>query len=291
METAATGAWITHLFDQFEDRFPTDTLAALSVEGTLAAMALVLLPDEGDEQVARIDGSVHAAHRGRGLGSYILDWMETRVRRAFEGVGDGKPQIIQTGCADHHLDRIALFEKHGFTSVRYSYKMQRDLSQPVSQILLRPDLRTESWSEELDLPMMHAFNEAFRGAWGVPVMNEALWRQFFTGVPQFRGDLTSLAMSGDAVVGFCLNWVDAARNAQTGVKEGWVEAIGVIPERRGQGVAAALLSKALQDFIALDLERAALDVDAQNPTGALALYEKLGFEARKRTILFQKHLA
>jgi ribosomal protein S18 acetylase RimI-like enzyme len=51
------------------------------------------------------------------------------------------------------------------------------------------------------------------------------------------------------------------------------------------------LSKALQDFIALDLERAALDVDAQNPTGALALYEKLGFEARKRTILFQKHLA
>ena len=110
-------------------------------------------------------------------------------------------------------------------------------------------------------------------------------------MPQFRGDLTSLAMSGDAVVGFCLNWVDAARNAQTGVKEGWVEAIGVIPERRGQGVAAALLSKALQDFIALGLERAALDVDAQNPTGALALYEKLGFEARKRTILFQKHLA
>ena len=36
------------------------------------------------------------------------------------------------------------------------------------------------------------------------------------------------------------------------------------------------------------LEQAALDVDTQNPTGVLRLYEKLGFEAAKRTITFKK---
>ncbi len=31
-----------------------------------------------------------------------------------------------------------------------------------------------------------------------------------------------------------------------------------------------------------------MDVDTQNPTGALRLYENLGFEAAKRTITFMK---
>jgi ribosomal protein S18 acetylase RimI-like enzyme len=290
MEAAASESWLTHLVDQFEDRLPTDTLGAFSAGGSLAAMALVVLPDEGGEHVARFDGSVHVDHRGRGLGSFIMEWVENRARREFEGFGDGEPQWIQAGCPDRLADRIALFGQRGFEAVRYSYRMRRDLRAPVPEIPLGSGLRYVPWSAELDLPMMDAFNQAFRGSWGVPEMNEALWGQFFTGVPQFRGDLTTLAMSGDAIAGFCLNWVDAARDAQTGVKEGWVEAIGVVPGWRGRGVASALLSKALRDFVALGFERAALDVDTQNPTGALRLYERLGFEAYKRTILFQKQL-
>jgi ribosomal protein S18 acetylase RimI-like enzyme len=50
------------------------------------------------------------------------------------------------------------------------------------------------------------------------------------------------------------------------------------------------LSKSLHAFAEYGLERAALDVDAQNPTGALRLYEKVGFGAVKRTIIFQKQL-
>jgi hypothetical protein len=77
--------------------------------------------------------------------------------------------------------------------------------------------------------MMHAFNEAFQGHWGLPTINETLWQQLFTGVPQFRSDLTYLVMNGDEIVGFCLNWIDEGKNEQTGVKEGWVEALGVLP--------------------------------------------------------------
>jgi ribosomal protein S18 acetylase RimI-like enzyme len=51
-----------------------------------------------------------------------------------------------------------------------------------------------------------------------------------------------------------------------------------------------MLTQALALFRAEGLERAALDVDTQNPTGALRLYEKHGFEVVKETIHFTKSL-
>jgi mycothiol synthase len=90
--------------------------------------------------------------------------------------------------------------------------------------------------------------------------------------------------------GFCLNWVDKPQNKQTGIGEGWIEAVGTLPAWRGQGLASALLVHSMRAFIAEGLQRAGLDVDTQNPTGALRLYEKLGFTAAKRTVIFTKNL-
>jgi hypothetical protein len=59
--------------------------------------------------------------------------------------------------------------------------------------------------------------------------SRAPWKKLFTGVPQFRSDLTFLSMEDDTFAGLCLNWIDVARNAHAGIQEGWVEAIGVIP--------------------------------------------------------------
>ena len=87
--------------------------------------------------------------------------------------------------------------------------------------------------------------------------------------------------------GFCINWVEGAG---TPVEEGWVEAIGVIPAWRGNGVASALMVQALSRFQAAGLRGAGLDVDAENPTGALRLYQKHGFEVAKESIHFVKQL-
>jgi ribosomal protein S18 acetylase RimI-like enzyme len=38
------------------------------------------------------------------------------------------------------------------------------------------------------------------------------------------------------------------------------------------------------------MEQAALDVDTQNPSGALQLYEKLGFTAVKRRVTLHKQI-
>lgn len=289
-EAAPSEERLQRLLGMLGEQTDKNTLIAVAGDGTVAATAMVFIPPGEDEQLAMVEGIVHANHRGRGIGSYLLPWMEARARQAFGNSDGGMPQVIRTSCAGHQADRITLFEQGGFKAMRYSYKMRRNLSQPILEEPLPDGLKWAQWAPDLDRPLMHAFNDAFREHWGLRKMNEETWRTFFTGVPQFRSDLTYLAMDDGAIVGFCVNWVDEAENAQTGIGEGWVEAIGVIPAWRGRGIASALLSHALHLFQAEGLGRAALDVDAQNPTGALRLYEKHGFEVARETIHFVKKL-
>ena len=263
-----------------------NTLLAIAEDGTVAAAVFMIIPPGEDERLAMFEGSVAVNHRGKGIGSYLLQRVEARAREEFGSPEDGVPQLIRTSCTRHQADRIRLFELHGFEALRYSYKMRRNLSQPLQKKPLPSGLNWVQWDPTLDLPLMDAFNEAFSKQWGLQRMNEETWRTFFTGVPQFRSDLTYMAMSDDAIVGFCINWVEEAVES----KEGWIEAIGVIPSWRGRGIASALLNNALVLFQAEGLERAALDVDTQNPTGALRLYEKHGFEVARETIHFGKKL-
>jgi ribosomal protein S18 acetylase RimI-like enzyme len=287
-EGSATEESLNQIFQILGERVETNTKACIAPDGNLAAIAFFLTRPGEAEYLAMIDGHVHVDHRRKGLGSYILGWLESRAREDYENIDLDVPMVIRTSCADHLQDRIDLFEANGFEASRYSYKMQRDLHLPITEKSLPSSLQLKGWTKELDQSMMAAFNEAFQEQWGVPEMDEQLWEQFFTGVPQFRPDLTYLAMDGETIVGFCLNWVDQAKNEQTGIQEGFIEAVGVIPEWRGKGVASALLGQSMREFLAAGMERAALDVDTQNPTGALGLYEKLGFEAVRRTITFTK---
>ena len=289
-EAGTSQEQIQQVFAMLGEDVATDTLTAVSPQGTMAALALMITLPQEDEHLAMISGLVHPEHRGQGFGSAILSWMEHRAHQKFSQFNDNKPRLLRTSCQDYMADRIALFEQHQFEAARYSYKMRRDLTQPLPEKSLPNGLRLIKWSKDLDADLMHTFNEAFSQHWGLPTMSTDFWRKFFVGVPQFRGDLTYLAMDGDKIVGFCLNWVDAPKNEQTGIGEGWIEAVGTLPAWRGQGLASALLVHSMRAFLAEGLQHAGLDVDTQNPTGALRLYENLGFEAIKRTVIFTKKL-
>ena len=59
---------------------------------------------------------------------------------------------------------------------------------------------------------------------------------------------------------------------------GWVMELGVRKAARGRGIASALLRRSFREIAARGCERAGLGVDAQNETGAVALYEKVGLK-------------
>ena len=61
---------------------------------------------------------------------------------------------------------------------------------------------------------------------------------------------------------------------------GAIQNLGVTPGHRGRGLGTALLLQALFGFLAAGLDRARLEVTAQND-GAVRLYHRLGFRRRK----------
>lgn len=283
-------AEIAQIFDFLGEKLATDSLAAFTAQDELVAMALVFLPPAGDEQKVNLNGQVHVAYRGRGLGTFLLDWMEVRTRQLLVDVPTDLPHVLQTAVRDHQQDRIELLEAHGFYAARYFYRMERNLHEPITSRPLPPDLTLTTWTEALDEATRLAFNDSFRDHYGFMPMNAELWQRFFTGKDTFRADLSTLAVQGKQVIGFCLSAVDAFRNEQQGRLEGVMDEIGVIRGWRQRGIASALIMAAMHRFRAAGLDYAMLSVDTESPTGALRLYEKLGFQTVRRGVNYAKRV-
>ena len=59
---------------------------------------------------------------------------------------------------------------------------------------------------------------------------------------------------------------------------------------RGQGIGAALLRRSFADFAARGVRGLYLAVDAESPTGATALYERVGMSVVKRWDLWEREV-
>ena len=58
--------------------------------------------------------------------------------------------------------------------------------------------------------------------------------------------------------------------------------VGTLPAYRRRGLAASLLARVLRSSRAEGYDRASLNVDTDNPTGALGIYERAGFRQSYR---------
>lgn len=279
------------LFALLEAEPNSHTLLAISPEQTVAALAFLFPSPNDEEQFIQIDGHVHPNYRQQGLGTHIMEWGESTAKQFLQHVDHSKPQRLVTSSMMHHSDRIDLFEQQGFQAMRYNYTMSRSLDEPLPLKELPAGLTAVSYTPDYDIPMMHAFNTAFAEHWGLYAMTPELWQRRFIRTPYFRPDLTYLALDkAGEIAGFCLSEIHQEQNNQKGKKEAWMEAIGVLPQWRKQGVASALMMLTMRQCRAVGMETVGLDVDTQNPTGALSLYQDLGFKTERCKIIFTKTL-
>jgi mycothiol synthase len=71
---------------------------------------------------------------------------------------------------------------------------------------------------------------------------------------------------------------------------GWISSLGVRPHSRGRRLGEALLLHSLVALGARGLRRAALNVDVDNTTGALRLYEKVGMNPVPAFTIWSKRI-
>ncbi|HVI38387.1 MAG TPA: GNAT family N-acetyltransferase, partial [Gaiellales bacterium] len=145
-----------------------------------------------------------------------------------------------------------------------------------------------SWDRDDDVRQAH--NAAFTEHYGSSERDVASWQVMFTGQPSFRPDLSVLAVRDGVVVGYALSYVSEATAAATGSRESYFGQIGVVPAARGGGLSKAVIIEALHAAAAADCQTAGLEVDSENVTGALGLYESLGFSTHRTQVSWSRHL-
>ena len=91
--------------------------------------------------------------------------------------------------------------------------------------------------------------------------------------PSYDPSLWLLARDGDVPIG--------ALTASIG-DGGWVDWLGVLASHRGRGIAPALLRRSFAAFLERGHAARRLNVDAENVTGATAVYERVGDVRRER---------
>ncbi len=266
-----------------------DSLVAFTSDGEVAALAWVyIFPTAETKLQSYFWGGVHPQHRRQGLGSAIMAWMEARASAALLARPENLPRIMRLHCNDFEQERIDFFARHGFQPKRYFYEMRRDLGQPIAGPDLNGGLRLVTWTQELDPLIFEAFNESFRDHWGFEPMTKAAWELFMVGRESFLPNQSYAVLDGDQVAGFSINFLNEEENERKGIREAWVGDLGVRRPWRKRGIATALLNRSMIDFKAAGLDYASLGVDTENPTGALGVYERVGFTPVKRSISFQK---
>jgi len=269
-----------------------DSLAAFTLDGQLAGFARTFQnPQPEDEVRCWLMLEVHPAQRANGLEDVLLDWAEERGRQRLLLATKGASRMLRSGIQDTQVQRQVRLEQRGFGIVRYFYRMQRDLSELIAAVQLPNDLALRVYMPDLSEAVLAAFNEAFRDHWSFDPISDEDWQMFFLERTSFRSDLTYVVMDGAEVAGFSFNCVSAAENARRQISEGWVEVLAVRRPWRKRGVATALLCASLHAFKAEELRHAMLGVDTENPSGALRVYERVGFKPVKRYIQFQKAVA
>jgi mycothiol synthase len=136
-------------------------------------------------------------------------------------------------------------------------------------------------------PIHQASLDAFRDHWGFSENHEPTIEQWLED-PNFDPSLWRVGWDGDQVAGMVRSFIDRKENEEYNRKRGWTEDICVRRPWRRRGLARSLLVQSLHAIKERGMTEAALGVDTQNPTGALRLYESVGFRPVKRFTAYQK---
>ncbi len=257
-----------------------DTLIVFDGDLPVATQVLYVL---GERLHAAAE--VRPSHRGRGLGTALLD----------VALAEGRRRGLRTELQvpEGKADAVALAEAAGMTPRRWWSEMRCDLAAPVAPASLPAGLELHPLgpgfdAARWDAPLRAAHNAAFADHFGSSEVSAQSWAHNRTGSRHFRPGCSAAATTaGDgAVAGYVLAYEYESDTEVTGVRDLYVATVGTVRGWRGKGVAGALLARVLAVAAAEGYQRSSLTVDTQNPTGALGVYDRAGYTLHRRDVTY-----
>lgn len=155
-------------------------------------------------------------------------------------------------------------------------QMWRALGPDTPEPVWPRDVTVRSY-RDADGELIHALLDSAYSAWDEHYVKRThdQWLSHMTAHTEFDPAMWLVVERDGDLVGCALFWKEEQRR-------GWLKDIAVAEGERGHGIARALLHLGFRTYAERGAERVGLKVDSTNPTGAVELYERVGFVAERR---------
>lgn len=283
--TEGLRAWLGHASEQFD---PRRDVVLVELDGRVVAAGRGEWVDtrDGRYREHRVNGAVDPALRGRGIGSALLRELERRRHElAATHVSDRETVLMSWAPAGRPAD--ALLRAHGYEPVRWFIDMVRPTLDDIVEAPWPDGLELRPVTPDQHETIWRANREAFRDHWGGSDESLENMRRILDD-PDTDTSLWLIAWDGDEVAGGVWNEIRPAENEAFGHRRGWLDQVFTRRPWRRRGLASALIGRSLTLLRERGMTSAILGVDADNPTGALGLYEAAGFVVHERFVAMRK---
>lgn len=285
-----------NLRTEFDD--PSQDFARGSVavyDGSAMVAYCVLTPRCSQEarevrHGVRHSGGVHPAYRERGIGSALLSWAEETAGPLHDDQHPGRPLSLSGRFPARLAEASALFTAYGYQPERWFLRMTKDLRNGIDEPPVPDGVRIVPYTQERSADALLIKNESFRDHWGSTEHTPQEWEHFLA-YEAFKPEFSFLAYAGSDPLGIVIGQEYEEYNRVAGHRDVYIPLVGTRRQARGRGIASALVRRALTAARADGVESAALDVDADSPSGAVGLYERIGFSVHDTWVSQTKQLA
>jgi mycothiol synthase len=242
-------------------------------DGSLVAAAVVLPAAPGARKLL-VDGGVLPAWRGRGIGRELLAWQFRRAAELAAEADPGATWTLASGAFESAERTISLLRRFGMEPVRYFLEMAAPTA-GAGDAAAPDGFRITDLTDKALWPAVHqAHTEAFADHWDYYARDLDDWLARTVAWSEHRPDLSRVALDGDAVAAYVLCYDSTDGEVEVGH-------VGTRRAWRRRGLASMLLSRVLRAGADAGTAVMTLHVDADSPTGAVGVYERLGFTSRR----------
>jgi ribosomal protein S18 acetylase RimI-like enzyme len=239
-------------------------------------------PDAGHWVAYGVAGGLEAYGSVDSGGGFEV-WIEPGVaidplgRELLSAIAAHHPGRLETVVPAWVRDLCALLERNGFSLLGEVLEMAAELRPPLPEPSWPAGVRRRPFDAERDAAQVHAcLVEAFAGS-EERVAPYDEWRPWLLGDPSYDPELVFVAEQDGAVAGIAQCW-----------REGFVKDLAVRPAFRGRGLGEALLRMVFAEFARRGIAQVRLKVDADNPTGAVRLYRRVGMDELRRYAIYAR---
>lgn len=266
---------------------PAQDVLLAEIDGSLRAAARTIARTRNGRGSYQFEAWVAPGFRRRGIGTLLVEWVERRTAQVAAVDGRPGPRELETWIDETRAGAVALLEGRGYTIGRYGLLMTREISEPIQPLALPEGLEIRPVVAAHHRQIWDADTEAFRDSWNTAERTEADYEGWFA-EPEIDTSLWRVAWAGDEVAGAVMPSIWPAENEALGIRRGWLDHVGVRRPWRRHGLASALIVAALDGLRSAGMTEAVLGTDAENVTGAVRVYERLGFRRARTTVKYRK---